>query len=73
MGLNPTDASSKTWTVELVAIAEALDLEHDYTQLLHLEANGNSELTDNVPSNPQIRVDMLLIQFVFFRSCGLLF
>lgn len=41
-GLNPTD-SSATWTLELLRVVDVVDVQQDFTQLLHIESSGGKE------------------------------
>merc|ERR1719401_1084752 len=46
-GLNPTD-SATIWKIELVRVADAIDIQEDFSQLLHVETEGSKERAEDL-------------------------
>ncbi|CAK0886035.1 unnamed protein product, partial [Prorocentrum cordatum] len=45
-GLNPTDTG--VWKVELLRVEDAIDLQEDFSQLLHVDRPGSQERADEL-------------------------
>mmetsp|Transcript_53889 Transcript_53889/g.149657 ORF Transcript_53889/g.149657 Transcript_53889/m.149657 type:complete len:648 (-) Transcript_53889:273-2216(-) len=48
-GLNPTD-SCATWNIELLTIVDVVDVQQDFSQLLHIENAGGKERAEDLDS-----------------------